>query len=228
MGGIRWSEDRREEVRKSRKRGASYGELSRSFGIPRSTLHQWLRGTKRPRRFTRLDKIRWVRYIQPMGAMMNKKKRDDSLARIKDEVSGEILRLKLRNDLMKSVLAALYWAEGTKVNGMMSFANTDPKLMLLFVTLLRRVYKLDESKFRVRLHLHYYHRARVTRKFWSELLCIPQNQFYKTFWKRRSKERVFRKNLGGICFVSYNSVYLKERIMAYAYALGDKLTQSSP
>ncbi|MCS6956266.1 MAG: hypothetical protein NZM02_00230 [Patescibacteria group bacterium] len=121
-------------------------------------------------------------------------------------------------------MSILYLAEGNKVKGVLQFANTDPKMILLFITLLRSCYQLDESKFRIRLHLHYYHQARRTKQFWSELLKIPTNQFLKTYWKSRGKEKTFRKNFGGICFVKYNSVYLKEKIVQYGYILTEKIT----
>ncbi len=117
----------------------------------------------------------------------------------------------------------LYWAEGTKVRGTLQFANTDPRLILLFVSLLRLCYKLDESKFRIRLHLHYYHKAREVKNFWSKLLNISTTQFEKTYRKSRSKEKTFRRNFGGICFIKYHSVYLKEKIIQYAYVLGEKI-----
>ena len=118
----------------------------------------------------------------------------------------------------------LYWSEGSKGRGMLTFANTDPRLMLLFITLLRNCYSLDESKFRVRIHIHWYHKEKNVKQFWSELLKIPEHQFTKTYHKKRSKEQVFRKNVGGICFLIYNSDYLREQLVHYSYALGEKIT----
>ncbi|MEK7165241.1 MAG: hypothetical protein AAB874_00340, partial [Patescibacteria group bacterium] len=127
-------------------------------------------------------------------------------------------------ELCKSVLCALYWAEGSKNRGMLNFANTDPKLLKLFITLLRQCYKLDEQKFRIRLHLHWYHKEKELKIFWSKLLNIPVSQFNKTYRKKRSKERVFRKNIGGICFLRYNSDNLREQVMHYSQAFGEKIT----
>ena len=62
------------------------------------------------------------------------------------------------------------------------------------------------------------------KKYWSELLNIPEIQFHKTYRKKRSKERVFRKNIGGICFLYYNSDYLREQVVHYAYTFGEKIT----
>ena len=126
------------------------------------------------------------------------------------------------------MLALLYWAEGSKGRSIVCFANTDPKLIKLFVTLLRSSFELDESKFRVRVHIHHYHDEEKVKKYWSDLTNIPLSLFNKTYHKQRSKEKTFRTNIGGICFIKYNSVYLQERIMQYAYKVADKLLVDSP
>ena len=66
------------------------------------------------------------------------------------------------------------------------------------------------------MHLYYYHREKEIKTFWSKLLNIPENQFEKTYRKYRSKEKTFRRNFGGICFIKYYDVYLKSRKIAHA------------
>lgn len=220
----KWSQDIKEKAKLLRKQGYSYGQLTKELKVARSTLHQWIRGMKRPLKFSKLDRIHFLKEIQPLAAQGNKRKRERIINEIIEEAKDEISKLQVSQETKKAILTMLYWAEGTKVKGVLQFANTDPRLILLFVTLLRSCYKLDESKFRIRLHLRYYHKAKKVKKFWSELLNIPLIQFNKTFRKSRSKEKTFRRNFGGICFVKYNSVYLKEKIIQYAYALGKKMT----
>ena len=149
--------------------------------------------------------------------MANHQKRINKLKTIEDRTTLEIRKNpNLKND-KKALLAMLYWAEGAKGrNDIVNFANTDPQLTELFIFLLRESYQLDESKFRVRIHLHYYHNEARVKKFWSELLNIPISQFGKTYWKKRGTNKIYRKNEAGICFVRYNSMALKEEIMSYA------------
>lgn len=220
----KWDNSIKDKAKLLRKRGYSYGLLSKELKIPRSTLHQWVRGIKRPIKFTQLDRIRWIKEIQPLGAQGNHMRREKNIQKITNETKNEIAKLQINQEIKKAVLSALYWAEGSKVTGGMCFANTDPKLVVLFINLLRSCYKLDESKFRVRLHLHYYHRVKIIKTFWSKLLNIPTSQFEKVYRKSRSKEKTFRRNFGGICFVKYHSTYLKEKIVQYGYAFGEKIT----
>ena len=219
----KWKETIKEKARLLRKQGYSYGQLTKELKVPKSTLHEWIRGVKRPAKFSRLDRIRWIKEIQPLGAQGNKRKREKIVSQIIKEAKNEVSKIQINHETRKAILSLLYWTEGTKVRGALQFANTDPKLILLFINLLRQCYKLDESKFRIRLHLHYYHKVKEIKAYWSKLLSIPTNQFEKIYRKSRSKEKKFRRNYGGICFVKYYNVYLKEKIVQYGYALGEKI-----
>lgn len=217
------SQEVKNKAAQLRKNGYSIGQISKELFLAKSTIHQWVKTLEGAAYYAKLGRKKWLKEIQPMGALAQRKKREKKITFIELEVQDEISRLQRTPDLEKSVLSALYWAEGSKGRGMLSFANTDPRLMALFITLLRRSYHIDESKFRIRMHLHWYHKEREVKKYWSELLKIPKSQFTKTYHKRRSKEKVFRKNIGGICFLIYNSDYLREQIVHFGYALGEKL-----
>ena len=49
---------------------------------------------------------------------------------------------------------ALYLGEGFKRDGQVGMANTDPAVLRMFVTWLRRCFEIDERRLRVRLYLH--------------------------------------------------------------------------
>lgn len=220
----RWPDDIKEKAKILRKQGYSFGQLTKEFGVAKSTLHQWIRGFQRPQKFTRQDRIRWIKEIQPLGSQAQRKKREQMVDQIIQEVKEEVAKFSITNDMLKAMLAMLYWSEGSKVRGTFSFANTDPRLMLLFITLFRRCYPIKEEKLRVRLHLHWYHREREVRAFWSKLLHVPEKQFHKIYRKRRSKEKTFRRNFGGICFLRYNNEHLREEVVHFSYALGERIT----
>lgn len=207
-----------------RKKGGSMGAIAKSLGISKSTAYEWTKNMEGASRFAQIGRERWIKEIQPLGALGQRKKREKKIDEIVIEVQKELQQFYLTPELGKAVLASLYWAEGAKGRGMLKFVNTDPRLMSLFITLLRGSYVLDERKFRVGLHLHWYHQEKKVKKYWSELLKIPEIQFHKVYRKKRSKERVFRKNIGGICFLYYNSDYLREQVVHYAYTFGEKIT----
>lgn len=84
----------------------------------------------------------------------------------------------------------------------------------LFATLLRRCYAIEEKKFRIRLHLHYYHPVKKTKQFWSNLVRVPLGQFNKVYLKKCSKTKRFGKNFMEICFLKYSDSGVQKELLA--------------
>ncbi|MDP3917889.1 MAG: hypothetical protein Q8Q30_01805 [Candidatus Woesebacteria bacterium] len=203
------------EAREMRLGGASYGEITSKLKIPKSTLHTWLYPIKRPYDEIQFERIQHLNNIRPLAIKKLKSLREDRLNLISKKVQNEIPNYPTGNMFFnKGLLSMLYWAEGSKGRGNVSFANTDPNLALLYITLLRKCYKLDETKFRMRLHLHYYHNVTEIRNYWSELLEIPLSRIGKIYFKKRGNSgKRFRKNFYGICFIIYYSENLRYEIL---------------
>lgn len=218
-----WSVEMKKSVRELRVSGATYGEIIKRYGVARSTLHYWLRDIGRPKEIVTRSRAMWAKEVQPLGALANKKKREGVLSQLRDKVAIEVGGISLKK-MDKTMLSLLYWAEGAKGKGSLVFANTDPEMMLLFITLLRTSFELDGSKFRVRLHIHDYHDEKQVKSYWSNLLDISVEQFQKTYVKQRSKNKIFRENKYGICFLIYHDVNLKDEILIYAKAISGEIT----
>lgn len=223
----RYSPEVRGRAEELRRGGSSYGQIYKLLKIPKSTLSTWL-SAELPGVFDKEKQAQHLRKIRKLALEANKRKREAELSEIKKRVKNEIKTYPLHNlGFLKSVLAALYWAEGGKYDGSpLNFANTDPKLAQLFITLLRKCYKVDEKKLRVRIHLHYYHNIKKSRQFWSKLVGIPVNQFGKVYIKKRSRTKRFRKNFMGICFIKYYDTRIRKEIMELAYQLHEQITWS--
>lgn len=230
-GSIRkiWSKEIKKEAILYRKDGFTYNEIKQKLGIPKSTLN----GIFKPLNLNGYTesfnpKVHLAR-IRILATKRIEDEREKRLKDIKAKVNLEINNYKLleNHKYLKSILAMLYWAEGTKCRGSVVFTNTDPQLALLFLTLLRKVYKIDENKLRVRLHLHYYHPINKTRKYWSDLLGISTSQFGKIYIKKRSITKRFRKNFAGICFIKYHSEDLRNEILDTGTAIAAKICAHS-
>lgn len=203
------------EAREMRRSGLSYSEITSKLGIAKSTLHTWLYPIKRPYAEIQFERIQHLKNIRPLANKKQIQLRLNRQNEISMRVQKEVDKFDVNNlSLNKSMLSILYWAEGSKGRGSMSFANTDPALSLLYITLLRRCYKLDEEKFRLRLHLHYYHKIKETKKFWSNLLNVPIGKIGKIYRKKRGNSgKRFRKNYYGICFIVYHNGSLRYEVL---------------
>ena len=203
------------DVEKARKQGKTYRELTQTFGISKSTLSYWF-GETLSHPFDRAGQIQHLASIRPLAHAAIQKRIQNKHEILRIKLAKEIKQYPIENvGTLKLFLAALYWAEGAKHNRTSGaiFVNTDPNLCKLYITLLRRCYDIDESKFRIRLHLHYYHSIKETRRFWSNLLQVSEGQFGKIYIKARSKTKKFRKNFGGICFIRYTDSDLRRELL---------------
>lgn len=205
-----YSNEIKEKVEEMRKSGKTYKEIQSVFKIPKSTLSDWL-GEKYKGSFNMSQHLSKIRVLAN-EANRNKSRelRNNLNQKIKKVVSGISTSDK---DFQKAILISLYSAEGSKGDGALVFANTDPKIISVYLKTLRNNFKLDEKKFRVRVHIHHYHKKEDVFMFWSKLTKIPIKQFNKVVIKERSATKKFRRNYMGICFVIYHDTWLRREII---------------
>ena len=218
MRGAHYSTEVKRQVEKWRIQGKSYAEINREFHVPRSTLSTWLN-----KKYAHVYKDRQAEHLarsRPLALAAIQRRIQKENSEIHNKVSEELPAFPLTSiGLQKAVISSLYWAEGSKSGHGLKFANTDPNIHRLFITLLRKCFHPDESKFRVHVYVHHYHNPSECREFWSKLLKIPQTQFWKTYTKKRSRSKRFRKNFMGICFVYHSDSRLRKEIMELANQL---------
>ncbi len=220
MRGKFYAQKTRNAVEQLRREGKTYAQIQKIHPIPKSTLSVWL-GAKYAGVFDRkaqLEHLKRIRKIASATLNADKAARD-AIHAARGADAAQTLPLQDRG-FQKSLLAMLYWAEGKKAGGALTFANTDPQLVLLYLTILRNCFSIDENKIRIRLHLHYYHNRKESVQYWSELLRVPIDQFGKLYIKKRSTSRKFRQNFKGICFVVYSNTGLLKEILALGRTIG--------
>ncbi len=112
----------------------------------------------------------------------------------------------------------IYWCEGAKsfTRGV-QFTNSDPNLVYCFLRLFRSSYELDESKFRVCVHLHEYHNEQVQIDFWSKITRIKKDRFIRPYIKPHTGKRV-KKDYPGCVDIRYHSNDMAKRLMSTAQA----------
>lgn len=111
---------------------------------------------------------------------------------------------KINTDKLKelSVIGAmLYWGEGYKGNHRLpahgvDFANSDQKMILLFLKFLRSVFILDESRFRIYLYCYSDQNIKEIVKFWSRQAGIPKKQFTKPYVRNDFRDKANKMPYG--------------------------------
>ncbi len=221
--GTRYSKEIKEEVLRLGKAGWNYSQLKERFGVPKSTLSVWFNSTgKMPdpaRRHAHLHLAR-AKALETI-----RQKKNQRLVHASEVARSELQNLDLTDSsLLKAMLAMLYWAEGTKGDrsGGPKFVNTDPVLAVFYLSLLRKVYSLDETRIKIRLHLSENHDQARAVHFWSQALMVPKSQFGKIYVKKRSTQKKFRKNFQGICFIGYYDTSIRRELLSLGLQIAEK------
>lgn len=98
-------------------------------------------------------------------------------------------RLSSKQQYLKLLGTALYWAEGYKTEKSkgIDFANSDPYMVVQFLRFLREVCGIDESRIKVLLYSHDTELIEEQLTYWSTLLNIPLQNFTKPYIAKTDK-----------------------------------------
>lgn len=199
----------KERAIKLRLLGHTYSEINANLPkkIPKSTLSEWLKNLK----FTPLQKQNLECNVQ------NKIKRAQRKA-VKVTKQAKINRLNLLRvknsyllpliniDVQKIMLSILYLGEGSKSKSSqnMTLGSSNPKIVKLYITLLDNSFKIDKSKFRIRIQCRADQNILKLESFWQKITKIPKSQFYPTYVDKRTIGKQTNKiNYKGVCAVTY-------------------------
>jgi len=130
------------------------------------------------------------RRARPRGPNVLQRRKQQEIDRLRAEGVARIGELSRKEFLVAGT--ALYAGEGSKTDGAVGFANSDPRMILFFVTWLWTFFAVDEHRLRVKLYLHDGLDLASANAFWSELTDIPISQFAKPY--RAVPESSFRSN----------------------------------
>ena len=198
-----------------RKQGYSIKEVASKLRIAKSTSSVWLRDILlNSQAQTRLKNRR---IFGQYKARLVQFEKSDKQQRIRSIVAEQTLsKIEMSRELCKLCCALLYWCEGNK-NGdtLVRFTNSDPQLIKIFLSLLRRGFDIVEAKFRALIHLHQYHDEKKQKKLWHEITNIPLNQFNRTYWTPHTGKRKHDNYPGCIAISYYDARVAKELTTIY-------------
>ncbi len=197
---------------KLRKQGYSYGEIKKHLGIAKSTSSVWFRDLKLSKKASQRLKVKEFRgKIKALQTVKRKIALRDGI--IEKKVLLGLRGIKNSKALLKLLCSTLYWAEGEKSGSAVSFTNSDPSMILLYLSLLRRSFKIEKKKLKAVLHLHPYHNIKKQIIFWSRLTGIPQEQIF--VYNKHNSGKNIRKDYPGCIAIRYFDVKIYKEIEFY-------------
>ncbi len=199
-------------ARDLRAEGRTLMEIAAELGVAKSSVSLWVRDVEfepRPRRRG-----------QRRGPNVLARRKQEEIERLRREGVMRIGQLSEREFLVAGI--ALYAGEGTKRDGAVTFANSDPRMILFFCVWLRRFFEPDESRLRVRLYLHQGLDLEAATSFWSTLTGIPTEQFGRPYRAipdpsiRRSKHPLGCPAVGYSCSRTHRAIIgLTEALLSW-------------
>jgi len=210
-----YEHDLRERARELRRQGLTYTEICESLGveIPKSTLNHWVSDVlltpEQRERITEKDREAATRGrsggLWGGGAGFNKEMKRRRIEAAREQAQPIIERLADNKDALMLMASALYMGEGAKTDGQFSFGNSDPRIIQAWVSLLRQLFEIDESKLRCQLAISEGMDEEGLTQYWSEVTGIPTSQFIKGSVKKDSGGKK-REGYKGVCIVHYFSI----------------------
>jgi len=115
--------------------------------------------------------------------------------------------------------AALYAGEGSKTEGEVRFANSDPRVMRFFCAWLRRFFTIDESRLRVTVYLHQGLDYDAAARHWSEVTGVPLEQFRKPYRAVADPSIRHTRHAFGCAYLGYGCSRTHRAVMGLVEAL---------
>jgi transcriptional regulator with XRE-family HTH domain len=202
--------DRRARARGLRAEAWTLAEIAAELRVARSTVSVWVRDvpfTPRPRRVG--DRRPHPQHLARLA----------EVERLRAEGLTQIGALSERDLLIAGT--ALYAGGGAKTGGAVAFANTDPRMIELFLRFLRATFAVDEQRLRLRLYLHEGLDLDSAQVFWSEVTAIPLGQFLKPYRAVPDPSRRAARHVMGCASIRYSCSMTLRAILGLCDALLD-------
>jgi transcriptional regulator with XRE-family HTH domain len=207
--GYRGKLEEQERARELRAKNMTLQDIATELGVAKSSVSLWVRDVP----FTP-SKRRTGPQRRPHPA------HEAKLAQIAALNVEGIERIGTLDDAaFLAAGAALYAGEGSKRDGAINFANTDPAMVRFFCSWLRRFFEIDETRLRVRVYLHEGLDLDAAELHWSNVTGIPRSQFRRPYRAQADATRRLTKHEFGCVYVCYSCSSTHRRIMGLIRAL---------
>ena len=201
----------KDKIKELREKGMTYGEIKKILGlsVPKSSLSFYCKGVGVPADYQSKIKRLNIENLHKARVLAKRQQQEVRNRYLKSLYStNQHLRNKIDDpDTAKLLLTSLYLAEGGKTQrGSLVFGNSDPKIIKLFLFLLRKAYTIDDRKFRCTVQCRADQDTERLKNFWSNITRIPTGQFYKAqVDKRTVGKKTLKQGYSGVCRIDYFS-----------------------
>jgi len=166
-----------------RKNGESYNNIRKTLGLrSKGTLSHWFKNIKLSKKSAKLlEKNNKLAYERGLFIVNKNRKTRIEGENKKAYIEGQGHIKSISKKELILIGAVLYWGEGTKSERgsvSLSFSNSDPHMISVYMRFIREILKIPEEKIRAGIHIYQSTSADEAKEFWSKITNLPQNRFY--------------------------------------------------
>jgi AcrR family transcriptional regulator len=197
-----------EQARLLRAEGHTVADIAETLGVSKSSVSLWVRDIEiEVRRRVAVNRRPHAQHIAKLAEIEEC-----------DSVGAERIGV-LSNEAFLVAGVALYAGEGSKGDGRVSFANTDPSMVRFFCVWLRKFFAIDDARLRVRVYLHEDLDLEAAEQFWSGVTAIPRSQFRAAYRAKADPTIRLNKHEYGCVYVGYSCSRTHRLVMGLVRAL---------
>lgn len=178
------------EAIKLRNEGYSYSLISSKLGIAKSTLSLWLKGVSFCQNNYTKDLI-----IQGQKKSIEGKRLDKILSIMTAVKYAEknIGKMSGRDIFLLGI--GIYIGEGSKAGNLVRIVNSDPRIIKFSIQWFKNCFGLNESNFKIRIHMYPDNNEDKVLTFWRNELNLPKETFHTPYIDRRLNKKSKKTNI---------------------------------
>lgn len=214
MQGVK-NEKLKAEAIALRQKGYSYPMIEKELKVGRSTLSGWFKNLKLSEDISFLINDRKKKNlikIRKKALAMLKKQKEKTLKEIRKKVNEDFKEVFFSNKFKELLLVMLYLGEGFKRKSTVGLGNSNPKIMAVFVKLLKEIYSVKEDNIFCSLHLRYDQDVDKETEYWSKIIGIDKSRFRKAQFDRRTIGIKTWDTYHGVCSVYFHNAKVEKRL----------------
>jgi hypothetical protein len=206
----KYSLDLINKVKALRSIGKTYVEITTTIGIsvPQSTLFEWCKGVTLPKHYQEtIEKLNRVNLgkARSMAVAISAIKKAELFE--EQRIKNTPIAKKIHNkETAKIALAMLCLGEASKSKSKSSFnlGNSDPRIILIFLELLKSCFNFNIEKVRCTVQCRADQDTSALETFWQKVTKIPKKYFYKSQIDLRTVGKpTLKSNYKGVLRVDY-------------------------
>mgnify|MGYP001590155369 FL=1 len=213
-----------------RKRGFSIRNIELRLGIPRSTLSGWVKNiklSKNQKKALRKNFINGLITARKLAVIWHNQQKENRLSHAKNEAEKILEKIDISNkEIAELSLAMLYLGEGFKKKSVTGVGNSDPLILILFISLVKKIYSLKKEDFVCNLHLRADQNPEELISYWSKILKIPKINFGKSSIDKRTLGSKTYSDYRGVCVVRCGNVAIQRKLVYLSRTYCEKIIAS--